>query len=151
MSTRRLKVEFAALQKDPIPSLQIELHNESVVDWHVIMDGQKGTPYEGGHFLIHIDFSDGYPFKAPKIKFKTRIYHPNIDYESGDICLSQSREGQWKPTIKIAELLNEMVQLIGNPNLDTPLIDSAAKLYTSDRRTFDAKAREWTQLYAKSS
>ncbi|KAJ1978939.1 hypothetical protein H4R33_005840 [Dimargaris cristalligena] len=125
MSTRRLKVEFAALQKDPIPSLQIELHNESVVDWHVIMDGQ--------------------------IKFKTRIYHPNIDYESGDICLSQSREGQWKPTIKIAELLNEMVQLIGNPNLDTPLIDSAAKLYTSDRRTFDAKAREWTQLYAKSS
>ncbi|KAJ1924345.1 hypothetical protein IWQ60_005258 [Tieghemiomyces parasiticus] len=111
-----------------------------------------------------MDCSDSYPFKAPKVKvsgapmavqrvplvlFKTRIYHPNVDYESGEVCLSLTREGSWKPTIKVADLIEDIAHLIDNPNLDTPLIESAAKLYTSNRQEYDANAKEWTKLYAQ--
>ena len=41
--------------------------------------GPQDTPYDGGKFIVNIDFSDNYPFKAPKVKFVTKIFHPNID------------------------------------------------------------------------
>ncbi|KAJ1926715.1 hypothetical protein IWQ60_003563 [Tieghemiomyces parasiticus] len=84
-----------------------------------------------------------------EVLFKTRIYHPNVDYESGEVCLSLTREGSWKPTIKVADLIADIAHLIDNPNLDTPLIESAAKLYTSSRQEYDANAKEWTKLYAQ--
>ena len=36
------------------------------------------TPYEGGKFLVDIIIPPDYPFKPPKMKFDTKIWHPNI-------------------------------------------------------------------------
>jgi ubiquitin-conjugating enzyme (huntingtin interacting protein 2) len=36
------------------------------------------TPYAGGLFVIDIILPDEYPFKAPAMKFVTKIWHPNI-------------------------------------------------------------------------
>ena len=40
-----------------------------------------------------------YPFKPPKIAFKTRIYHPNVD-EKGQVCLPIVAAENWKPATK---------------------------------------------------
>lgn len=48
---------------------------------------QENAPYNKGAFRIEINFPAEYPFKPPKIAFKTKIYHPNID-EKGQVSIS---------------------------------------------------------------
>lgn len=49
--------------------------------------GPQGTPYEGGLFQIDITIPKQYPFEPPKMKFLTKIWHPNISSQTGAICL----------------------------------------------------------------
>ncbi|KAJ1973592.1 hypothetical protein H4R34_005021 [Dimargaris verticillata] len=149
MSSRRLQMEFATLQTNPVPGFAVSLVNDNMREWNVTMTGNKGTPYDGGVFHIKVEFSTDYPFKAPKVRFATRIYHPNIDYESGDICLDISRENNWKPTIKMTDIIQEIASLMESPNLDTPLIASAAELFRSNPKEYQKKAKDWTKRYAQ--
>lgn len=59
-------------------------------------------PYEKGAFRIEITFPADYPFKPPKIIFKTKIYHPNID-EKGQVCLPIINPENWKPATKTSQ------------------------------------------------
>jgi len=59
----------------------------------------NNPPYNKGAFRIEINFPAEYPFKPPKITFKTRIYHPNID-EKGQVCLPIISPENWKPATK---------------------------------------------------
>lgn len=63
---------------------------------HVLQDN---PPYDKGAFRIEINFPAEYPFKPPKITFKTKIYHPNID-EKGQVCLPVISAENWKPATK---------------------------------------------------
>jgi Ubiquitin-conjugating enzyme len=60
---------------------------------------QENVPYNKGAFRIEIVFPAEYPFKPPKICFKTKIYHPNID-EKGQVCLPIISAENWKPATK---------------------------------------------------
>ena len=39
---------------------------------------QDDTPYVGGIFVVDINIPPDYPFKPPKMKFDTKVWHPNI-------------------------------------------------------------------------
>ena len=71
---------------DELKGVEINLVNDNMSNWNVKIPGPKGSPYEGGKFVVNLDFTDNYPFKCPKIKFVTKIYHPNVKTEEGEIC-----------------------------------------------------------------
>ena len=51
------------------------------------INGPEGTPYEGGVFDVDILIPKEYPFEPPKMKFMTKIWHPNVSSQTGAICL----------------------------------------------------------------
>ena len=75
--------------------LDIKLLKEMDVNLEVIslnniqcdIKGPKDTPYENGKWKLNINFPENYPYKSPSIGFLDAIYHPNIDLNSGTICL----------------------------------------------------------------
>ena len=77
-----------------------------------MIDGPEGTPYDGGIFTIDIIFPPEYPFKAPKVKFETRIYHPNVKTDSGEICADLIQNG-WAPTLNLRHVLCTIQQVKG--------------------------------------
>ena len=72
--------------------------------WLTTIEGPSGSPYEGGKFVVEADFTDNYPFKPPSCKFITKMYHPNIKTETGEIC-KDVYEATWVPTKTIKDIL----------------------------------------------
>lgn len=120
--------------------------DENIFSWTATIIGPKDSPYEGGIFLLSIDFPKDYPFKPPKINFTTKIYHPNIN-SGGSICLD-ILNSQWSPALTISKTLLSICSLLTDPNPDDPLVSSIAHLYKNDREKYNDEAKLWTQKYA---
>ena len=73
-----------------------------------------------GAFLIDLVFPPEYPFKPPKVSFRTKIYHPNID-EKGQVCLPIVAAENWKPATKTEQVIQALVSLVNDPEPDHPL------------------------------
>uniref|UniRef100_A0AAQ4QPZ5 E2 ubiquitin-conjugating enzyme n=1 Tax=Gasterosteus aculeatus aculeatus TaxID=481459 RepID=A0AAQ4QPZ5_GASAC len=76
----------------------IQVEESNLLSWQGLIVPDN-PPYDKGAFRIEIIFPTEYPFKPPKITFKTKIYHPNID-EKGQVCLPVISAENWKPATK---------------------------------------------------
>eukprot|EP00538_Stauroneis_constricta_P009465 CAMPEP_0119560584 /NCGR_PEP_ID=MMETSP1352-20130426/15338_1 /TAXON_ID=265584 /ORGANISM="Stauroneis constricta, Strain CCMP1120" /LENGTH=184 /DNA_ID=CAMNT_0007608597 /DNA_START=65 /DNA_END=616 /DNA_ORIENTATION=- len=112
------------------------------------IDGPVGTCYEGGVFEIDITITKQYPFEPPKMKFLTKIWHPNISSQTGAICLDILKD-QWSPALTIKTALLSLQALMCSPEPGDPQDAEVAKMYTSDRKKFENTAKFWTDSYAK--
>merc|ERR1712224_340031 len=79
--------EGIAIEQDASNNLMLNL----------TVTGPEHTPWHNGKYLVKIDCSQNYPFKAPGIAFHTKIYHPGVDATSGEICRLHL-EKEWVPT-----------------------------------------------------
>ena len=98
---------------------------ENINEWRCTFIGPRDTPYKGGLFYISVLFSHDYPNKAPKIKFITPIYHPNVnnkpindDIECGSICLRCLNF--WEPKIFMKEVFININALFFCSNTNSP-------------------------------
>lgn len=92
--------------------------------------------YRNGKFLFDFQISTGYPYDAPKVKCKTKVYHPNIDLE-GNICLNILRE-DWKPVLSISSVVYGLQFLFLDPNPEDPLNKEAAVKFQENQRNFES-------------
>eukprot|EP00891_Asterochloris_glomerata_P005004 jgi/Astpho2/5004/Aster-x1271 len=88
-----------------------------------------------GNFVFDFVISTSYPHDAPKVKCKTKVYHPNIDLE-GNVCLNILRE-DWKPVLSINSVIYGLQYLFLDPNPDDPLNKDAAQMMQESPRQFE--------------
>lgn len=144
--TRRLAHESADMNSNPPENCSAGPVDENLLKWTATIMGPKGSPFENGIFCLDISFPQNYPFKAPIVKFKTQVYHPNIN-KNGDICLDILKD-QWSPALSISKVLLSICSLLTDPNPNDPLAPDVAKVYKENKITYEIIAREWTQKYA---
>lgn len=142
---QRLDKEFSDLQSEPIPGVTIERSDQT--HWTVIMNGPEGTPYEGGRFHVSCVFIKQYPNKPPNANFQTKIYHPNIRMEDGEVCM-QAMAHDWKPVNPCRIILEKFHSILVNPTAEQPLEPEIANLFMNDRAQFNETARKFTQEHA---
>ena len=75
-------------------------------NWNVTLPGPSDTPFVGGKFVFNIDMTTvNYPFTLPKVKFVTKIWHPQVKTADGTICTLPLEE-DWKPTQNLIYIIN---------------------------------------------
>ncbi|TVY65749.1 Ubiquitin-conjugating enzyme E2, partial [Lachnellula suecica] len=143
--------ELAEVTTTPLPGIQVNLVDESNVhNWNIVMDGPEGSPYVGGKFKLLLVLPTDYPFKPPKISFKTRIWHPNVTFdEHGSMCIGILKPDAWKPSSKILSVLTATQNLLLEPVPDDAVETTAAESFKNDRAGFNKAAKEYTKKYAK--
>tara|TARA_Y100001980_G_C14405098_1_gene200273 strand:- start:102 stop:554 length:453 start_codon:yes stop_codon:yes gene_type:complete len=142
----RLKKELEDLVNNPPCNCSAGLVDNNFYIWQATIVGPIGSIYEGGIFHLDIEFPQDYPFKSPKVKFITPIYHCNIS-SNGNICLDILKD-QWSPALTISKILLSICSLMDDPNPNDPLVADIANLYLKNREKFNYNAREYTLKYA---
>ena len=118
--------------------------------WHITLQGPEGSVYQGGKFGIVLSLPNDYPFKAPDVRFVTRIYHPNIaNDENGSICLAMLKPDVWKPASKLRAVFEAIRSLLVEPQPDDPIEARIADEYRQHRDAFNKNAQTYVDKYAK--
>ncbi|KAJ3136363.1 Ubiquitin-conjugating enzyme E2 4 [Irineochytrium annulatum] len=110
---------------------------------------QPSSAYSGGVFKVLLELSTDYPFKPPKVKFGTKIYHPNVD-DDGSICIGVLKPDVWKPSNRIADVLNSLVLILEQPIPEDAINTSVAEVFNSNRQKFLKTASDWVKKHASS-
>jgi ubiquitin-conjugating enzyme E2 D/E len=147
MAQRRIERELADIRRDPPSNCTAgPVHEGNLMEWEGTILGPPDSVYQGGNFHLAIQFPVDYPFKAPAVRFKTRIYHPNIN-GTGLICLDILK-GNWSPVLTITKVLLSISSLLTDPNPDDPFMPDIAKQFKTNRAAYEEEARRWTRNYA---
>ncbi|KAF3794448.1 Constitutive photomorphogenesis protein 10 [Nymphaea thermarum] len=113
-SGKRIQKEMVEFNADPPLDCSAGPKGDNLYQWVSTILGPRGSPYEGGVFFLDITFPSDYPFKPPKVVFKTRIYHCNVD-STGNISLDILRDS-WSPAITISKVLVAIRSVFTNPD-----------------------------------
>mmetsp|Transcript_46784 Transcript_46784/g.111207 ORF Transcript_46784/g.111207 Transcript_46784/m.111207 type:complete len:202 (+) Transcript_46784:104-709(+) len=121
--------------------------DNDLTHWKAWLKGPEGTPYSGGLFDIDIEIPAEYPYNPPKMKFDTKIWHPNISSQTGAICLDVLGK-EWSPALTIRTALLSIQALLSSPEPDDPQDAEVAEMYKHNRELFVQTAKYWTETFA---
>eukprot|EP00930_Biecheleria_cincta_P027467 TRINITY_DN19297_c0_g2_i1.p1 TRINITY_DN19297_c0_g2~~TRINITY_DN19297_c0_g2_i1.p1 ORF type:complete len:207 (-),score=50.29 TRINITY_DN19297_c0_g2_i1:228-848(-) len=141
-------IKASAAEKDAKEGLvSAGMVDGDLTKWKAMLKGPEGTPYAGGHFEIDIQIPADYPYNPPKMKFDTKIWHPNISSQTGAICLDVLGK-EWSPALTIRTALLSIMALLSAAEPDDPQDAEVANMYKSNRELFNQTAKYWTETFA---
>lgn len=155
----RIKKDYEEFKKNkPLGGLGGPITDDLKI-WEVIIPGPKDSPFEGGKFKVKITIPDDYPNSPPTCIFLTKVFHPNISFQTGSICvnfLKKSEKGpdydhSWTDKQTISNIIVSLYVLLKNPNQDSPLNRNAHDLYIKDesRTRYEQLVKSFTNKFAK--
>jgi ubiquitin-protein ligase len=83
---------------------------------------------------------------VPKLKFVTKIYHPNV-FEGGHLCLPVFHE-KWAPNVTLQKIFILIDEVLLEPNMEYSCVPEIANKFRNDPVGYYTTAKEWTRKFA---
>lgn len=104
LALKRLKKELLMLRTNPEEGIYATYNERNILEWHFVIDGAPGTPYENGQYYGKLIFPPNYPHAPPSIMLHTKSGR----FETGKrICTSMSdfHPESWSPSWTVVTIL----------------------------------------------
>ncbi|KAL6899537.1 hypothetical protein ACP4OV_006195 [Aristida adscensionis] len=121
-SRARLFKELKEVQREKSadPDIQLICDDSNIFKWTALIKGPSETPYEGGVFQLAFAIPEQYPLLPPQVRFLTKIFHPNVHFKTGEICLDILKNA-WSPAWTLQSVCRAIIALMAHPEPDSPL------------------------------
>ncbi|CAG9826301.1 unnamed protein product [Diabrotica balteata] len=136
--------EYKMVQNENIPGVYVIPSKESSLVWFGVIFVRSGC-YEEGIFRFTIFLDEEFPDSGrPKVIFHTKIFHPVIDADSGELNLLKAFP-QWS---KLEEHVWQVVKYIHwifldmDRSVEHAVNTEAAEMYKNNLQEFKEKAAE---------
>jgi ubiquitin-conjugating enzyme E2 A len=133
-------IDLKNIRKDSPEGITAQPDPGNIFCWTGEIHGPPETEWEGGVFKIVLDFLESYPTEAPKVRFITKIFHPNVD-ENGNVCVDVL-QNNWTATSDVLSILISLQILLTCPNPASPANREAAKLFKSNLEQYKEQVRQ---------
>ncbi|XP_017076785.2 ubiquitin-conjugating enzyme E2 4 [Drosophila eugracilis] len=123
--------------------------DDDMANLDVRFEGPLGTAYEGGVWSVNVAIPQEYPLKAPRVRFVTKILHPNIEFTTGLVCMNVFKQA-WSPSYDLVNIFDTFLpQLLRHPNPFDPLNHRAASLMKHSEKLFREHVIICLKMYAR--
>jgi peroxin-4 len=133
-------------ENDDDDDIYLECNQDNILQWNAWIKPSKSanTPFSPGVFQLQILCSSDYPLSPPSIKFMTKIFHPNVHFRTGDICLDILKK-EWSPAWGIQASCRAILALLADPDAGSPLnCDAGNMIRSHDLVAYEATAHMYT-------
>ena len=132
----RLLRDFKRLVEDPTDGISAAPLGNNIFLWNAVICGPNETPFEDGTFKLALQFSEEYPNEPPVVKFLSKMFHPNIFEEDGQV------NTHWSPAYNVSTILVSTQALLSDPNLIClPANRLAGQLFRENKREYLKRAK----------
>lgn len=140
---KQLKKTHPSASNNQILDLGPLNEDESIFTWRAVIakpTREDSAFYYNGQWKLDIIADSSYPIKPPAIRFSgaTPINHPNVNFDTGEICLDILKSDGWSPAWNLEHLVLAILMLIDDPEPDSPLNVDLANLFRSDKTAFES-------------
>lgn len=144
MAVRRLQQDLRELIKNKVDGIDASPCADNLFVWNAIICGPEDSIYESGAFQAQLLFPEDYPLRPPQVKFVSKVFHPNVWWDDGFICVDILKDG-WMPSYDVLAILHSVRLLLADPNPLSPANLEAALLYRDNRPEYNRRVTQMIQ------
>ncbi|KAI7277273.1 hypothetical protein KC345_g6703 [Hortaea werneckii] len=149
---RRLAADHSALYTSPLPPNYLfdpqAPSSDDLTVLDLLLAGPTHTPFTTGVFKLHLSIPLNYPSQPPTAFFRTPIFHPNVDPQTGGVCV-ETLKRDWDVKLTLRDILVVIGCLLIQPNPDSALNAEAGSLIQDDFQAFARRAEMMTGIHAR--
>ncbi|KAH9184212.1 hypothetical protein AeNC1_013814 [Aphanomyces euteiches] len=146
-NVKRLRKELTELRKSPEADMVLYPLEDTVTEWKAFIKGPVDTPFQNRVFELRIVTTPLYPMEPPKMRFVTKIFHPNVHFTDGSICLDILKR-EWSPAWTLRAACLAVTSLLSDPAADSPLnCDAGNMIRAGDILAYNSMAAMYTEEF----
>lgn len=148
MSSARLLHELKLSRIDDKNIKYYPEDEDDLKNWIAEIRCSSDSVYAGFVLCMSIKLPIDYPSKPPIIKFDHPVWHPNINFDDGIICVDIMKDA-WSPVLTLNKVLFSICLLLDNPNPSSALNSIAARQIEGNLEIYKTKVKEVCSMNCK--